>query len=81
LREGQNLDTTRGAYVSKFSLQKQIRDGQSGSICDKKFYVMLQDGKVFGRIQIDLAAPFNMGIPGLIRLSYAINPSGSRLLR
>jgi hypothetical protein len=68
-------------YVPAFSLQQQIRNGQRGSIGDKKFYVMLNNGKIFGRIQIDLIAPFNMGIPGLIRLSYAINPSGSRILR
>ena len=42
---------------------------------------MLNNGKIFGRIQIDLIAPYNMGIPGLIRLSYAINPDGSRILR
>ncbi len=68
-------------YVPTFSLQKQIRDGERGSIGDKKFYIMLNNGKVFGRMQIDLIAPFNVGIPGLIRLSYAINPSGSRILR
>jgi hypothetical protein len=68
-------------YVPTFSLQQQIRDGQRGSIGDKKFYIMLNNGKIFGRIQIDLIAPYNMGIPGLIRLSYAINPDGSRILR
>jgi hypothetical protein len=68
-------------YVPKFSLQQQIKGGQRGSIGDKKFYVMFNNGKIFGRIQIDLIAPFNDQVPGLIRLSYAINPSGSRILR
>lgn len=68
-------------YVPTFSLQQKIRDGQRGSIGDKKFYITLDNGKIFGRIQIDLIAPFNTGIPGIIRLSYAINPSGSRILR
>ncbi len=68
-------------YVPSFSLQQQIREGQRGSIGDRPFYVMLNNGKVFGRIQIDLIAPYNMGIPGMIRLSYAINPSGSHILR
>jgi hypothetical protein len=70
-------------YVPSFSLRQQIREGQRGSIGDRPFYVMLNNGKIFGRIQIDLMAPYNpsMGIPGLIRLSYAINPSGSRILR
>ena len=68
-------------YAPSFSLQQKIRGGGRGSIGDKNFYVMLNNGKIFGRIQIDLVAPFNVGIPGLIRLSYAINPSGSRILR
>ncbi len=68
-------------YMPTFQLQQQIKGGQRGSIGDKKFYVMLNNGKKFGRIQIDLVAPFNNGIPALIRLSYVINPSGSRTLR
>jgi hypothetical protein len=68
-------------YVPTFSLQQKIRDGQRGSIGDRKFYITLDNGKIFGRIQIDLIAPFNTGIPGMVRLSYAINPSGSRILR
>lgn len=68
-------------YVPTFNLQQKIRDGQRGSIGDKKFYITLDNGKNFGRIQIDLIAPFNAGIPGMIRLSYVINPSGSRILR
>ncbi len=68
-------------YVPSFNFQQQIREGQRGSIGDKPFYITLENGRLFGRIQIDLIAPFNVGIPGLIRLSYAINPSGSRILR
>jgi hypothetical protein len=68
-------------YVPTFSLQQKIRDGQRGSIGDRKFYITLDNGKMFGRMQIDLIAPFNAGIPGMIRLSYAIDPSGSRILR
>ena len=68
-------------YVSDFSLQQKIRGGQSGTIGDRRFYITLNNGSIFGRMQIDLIAPFNAGIPGMIRLSYAINPSGSRILR
>lgn len=68
-------------YVPSFVWKNQIKGGQRGSIGNKKFYVMLNNGKIFGRIQIDLIAPFNDQTPGLIRLSYAINPSGSRILR
>ncbi len=32
-------------------------------------------------MSINLIAPFNDQTPGLIRLSYAINSSGSRILR
>lgn len=68
-------------YVPTFSMQQQIREGQRGTTGDKSFYVMLNDGKIFGRIQINLIAPYNTGVPGMVRLSYAINPSGSRILR
>jgi hypothetical protein len=70
-------------YVPKFMLEQQIKGGQSGSIGDKQFYILFKNGKEYGQMKIDLIAPYNpsMGIPGLIRLSYAINPSGSRILR
>lgn len=70
-------------YVPTFSLVQQIKGGQSGSIGDKQFYFILKNGQKYGRMKIDLIAPYNMsmGIPAMIRLSYAINPSGSRILR
>lgn len=70
-----------GDYNPSFSLEKKVKAGSRGSLGEKRFYVMLNNGRIFGRIQIDLIAPFNNGIPGLIRLSYAINPSGARILR
>jgi hypothetical protein len=68
-------------YVPAFQLQQQIKGGQRGSIGTRRFYVMLRNGQEYGRITIELNAPFNDNVPGLIRLEYAINPTGSRVLR
>lgn len=68
-------------YTSAFQLYQQIKGGQSGSTGERRFYVMLQNGKKYGRITIELYAPYNAQIPGLIRIEYAINPTGSRILR
>jgi hypothetical protein len=68
-------------YVPSFTNAGQIRDGQRGEIGDRSFYLQLQNGNEYGQMTIDLLAPFNVGIPGLVRISYAINPSGSRILR
>jgi len=68
-------------YIPSFSLKSQIKGGQSGEIGNRYFYLLLQDGKEYGRMSINLFAPYGYLYPGLIRLSYAINPSGSRILR
>jgi hypothetical protein len=68
-------------YVPSFVLQQQIKGGQSGEIGDRSFYLMLRNGHKYGRMNINLYAPYGYLHPGLIRLSYAINPSGSRVLR
>ncbi len=47
----------------------------------KRFYVQLNNRQEYGRITIELYARYNDQTPGLIRLSYAIDPSGSRILR
>ena len=44
---------------------------------DKRFYVKLRNGQMYGRIVVNLRADH----PATMRLSYAVNPSGSRLLR
>ncbi|PWU13490.1 MAG: hypothetical protein C5B50_19215 [Verrucomicrobia bacterium] len=74
------LAPTQG-YVSSFELKQQIKGGQRGSTGQRRFYIRLGNGQEYGRIEIGLYAPYNYQIPGLIRLSYAINPSGSRILR
>jgi len=67
-------------YVPSFQLQQQIKGGQSGETGERQFFLKL-NGTEYGQMTIDLYAPYNDQIPGMIRLSYAINPSGSRILR
>jgi hypothetical protein len=68
-------------YTNSFQLQQQIKGGQSGEIGDRSFYLKLNNGQAYGRMNINLYAPYGYLHPGLIRFSYAINPSGSRILR
>jgi hypothetical protein len=68
-------------YEPSFQSQQQIKGGQYGDIGDRQFYIRLKNGQEYGQMTIDLCAPFNDQTPGLIRLSYVINPSGSRILR
>jgi hypothetical protein len=68
-------------YTPSFSFQQQIKGGQSGEIGDRSFYLVLKNGQEYGKMDINLYAPYGHLHPGLIRLSYAINPSGSRILR
>jgi hypothetical protein len=68
-------------YVSSFQHSGQIKGGQSGEIGNRFFYLHLNNGKEYGRMSINLFAPYGRLHPGLIRISYAINPSGSRILR
>ena len=60
---------------------QQIKSGQRGRTGQHRFYVMLKNGQEFGRITIDLIAPYNDQIPGMIDIQYVINPSGSRFLK
>jgi hypothetical protein len=69
-----------GGYVPEFHLQQHIKGSQRGQTGDRQFYLLLGNGQEYGQMAIDLYAPFNNGIPGLVRISYAINPSGSRIL-
>jgi hypothetical protein len=68
-------------YIPVFQLQQQIKGGQSGSIGTRRFYVKLKNGQEYGRITIELDAPYNDRVPGMVRIQYALNPSGSRILR
>jgi hypothetical protein len=68
-------------YLPSFLFGQKAGSGWGDSTGSKRFYIMLLNGKMYGRISIELYAYYNNQIPGLIRLSYAINPSGSRILR
>jgi hypothetical protein len=75
------FSTPAEGYVPSFIWKNQIKGGQRGSIGTRRFYVMLKNGQEYGRITIELHAPFNNQIPGMVNLSYVINPDGSRILR
>ncbi len=69
-------------YMNVFT--HQVDAGQSGwgdGFERKRFYVKLRNGQMYGRIGVDLCAHYRGNKPALIRISYAVNPSGSRLLR
>lgn len=68
-------------YTPSFQLKSQINGGQSGEIGNRFFYLRLKDGKEYGRMSINLFAPYGHLYPGLVRISYAINPSGSHILK
>ncbi len=70
-----------GDYEPLFRFDQAIRPGQRGSTGENRFFLRLKDGKEYGRISIELFAPYNDKVPGLIRIGYVINPSGSRILR
>jgi len=70
-----------GGYVSSFQFEQKVGSGWGDSTGAKRFYVTLNNGHEYGSIAIELYAYYNNQTPGLIRLSYAINPSGSRILR
>jgi hypothetical protein len=69
-------------YTNAFAHEeKASANGWSFGYERKRFYIRLQRGQMYGRISVDLYADFHGHEPALIRLSYAVNPSGSRLLR
>jgi hypothetical protein len=69
-------------YTKSFSYEEgATANGWGDTTGEQRFYVRLNNGQIYGRISIELEAYYNNQTPGLIRLSYAINPSGSRILR
>lgn len=69
-------------YTNSFSYKEgATANGWGDTTGEQRFYVRLNNGQEYGRISIELEAYYNNQIPGMIRLSYAINPSGSRILR
>ena len=68
-------------YVPLFQFEQKIGSGWGDSTGEKRFYVMLNNSREYGRISIELFAYYSDHIPGLIRIQYAINPSGSHILK
>lgn len=68
-------------YVPSFQFEQKVGSGWGDTTGPQRFYVKLNNGQEYGRITIELYARYNDQTPGLIRLSYAVNPSGSRILR
>ncbi len=68
-------------YTPSFQFEQKVGSGWGDSTGEKRFYVRLNNGQVYGRITVELFAYYNDQIPGMVRLSYAINPSGSAILR
>jgi len=68
-------------YTPSFHFEQKVGSGWSDTIGPLRFYFMLQNGQEYGRISIELYAYYNDRVPGLIDLKYAINPSGSHVLR
>jgi hypothetical protein len=65
-------------YTSAFAHEAKVGAyGWGVSTSDKRFYLKLRNGQMFGRIVINV----DTRDPATIRLSYAVNPSGSRVLR
>ena len=69
-------------YTTSFSYKEDAGvNGWGDTTGAQRFYVRLNNGQEYGRISIELEAYYNDQTPGLVRLSYTINPSGSAILR
>jgi len=68
-------------YVPQFHFNQQIKGGQRGSTGTRRFYVNLKNSTEYGRVTIQIFAPYNAETPGLVRIEYAVNPTGSPILR
>jgi hypothetical protein len=85
LLEGQSLamfTAPETGYTNAFAhAEKASPSGWSYGFERKRFYIKLRRGQMYGRMSVDLYADGHGKQPAVIRLSYAVNPSGSRLLR
>jgi hypothetical protein len=68
-------------YEPTFLYEKKIGSGWGDSTGPKRFYLLLKNGQKYGRITIEFYAYYNDHISGLIDIKYAVNPTGSRILR
>lgn len=68
-------------YVPLFTHEQKVGSGWGDSTGKKEFFVKLQNGQIYGLITIELFAYYNNKSPGMVRISYILNSSGSRVLR
>lgn len=70
-----------GNYSSRIEFTQQPTGRQRASTGTRRFYVKLDNGQEYGRVTIELIAPYSDRVPGMLHLEYAINPAHSRVLR
>lgn len=68
-------------YAARFVHEQKVGSGWGDSTGKKEFFVNLNNGQLYGFITIELFAYYNNKSPGMVRLRYVLNPSGSRILR
>jgi hypothetical protein len=69
-------------YTNVFAFEQEATlDGWTHGLYGKRFYIRLRNGQIYGRMTVNLSSGSSRQGPAVIRLQYAINPSGSRLLR
>ena len=69
-------------YLPSFSYDEAATsDGWGDTTGAERFYVKLNGGQNYGRISIELEAYYNNQTPAMIRIQYAVNTTGSRILR
>jgi len=66
------------AYTNGFHFD--ATNGWGKTTGARRFYLRLGNGN-YGRASIEILSYFDHQAPGLIRIEYAINPTGSRILR
>jgi hypothetical protein len=72
-----------GEYTDVFDFQVQYNThAKRGMSFDNRFYVKIHNGEMYGRLSVDFWTAYRDDpSSGMIKISYAINPTGSRLLR
>ena len=69
-------------YTQTFHFERKADEsGWGDSTGTRRFYLRFKNGKVYCRASIQISAYYNNQVPGRVRIEYAINPSGSRVLR
>ena len=68
-------------YTPSFRFEQKVGSGWGDVTPTKRFFLALKGGKEYAKISIDLYAYYNKQNPGMVRIGYALNPSGSRILR